>query len=123
MTRFRLISWFGLALIVFQVAAAALIPALTAAGGFDRTMTQEPICGAQRESPVNPPVLPAGQAGCVHCLFCLPLLQGHLALTGEAAVPMPAPRWDLAVSRPPLAVPVQPEPVRLWAPPRAPPGV
>ncbi|SEH25444.1 DUF2946 family protein [Magnetospirillum fulvum] len=123
MTRFRLISWFGLVLIVFQVAAAALMPTVTVASVQDRAMAEGPICGTQRQAPTEAPILPAGQADCVHCLFCLPLLQGHLALTEEVAVPVPGPRWDMAVARPPAMVPVQPEPVRPWAPPRAPPGV
>jgi len=123
MSRFRLISWFGLVLIVFQVAAAALMPGVTVASVQDRAVADGPICGTPppKSAPESAP--PAGSADCVHCLFCLPLLQGHLTLTEQVAVPVPGPRWDLAVARPPRSMPVEPEPVRPWAPPRAPPGV
>ncbi|MFD2232812.1 DUF2946 family protein [Phaeospirillum tilakii] len=113
----RLIARLILALILVQVAAGLALPGQSAAArGQPAGVCSSRPTGTDAD---HRPAAPESTAG-PHCLFCLPLFQGHLLLPAAQTAP------DRAEVGSDLRLPVArfrfpPDPTRCWAPPRAPP--
>jgi len=115
----RLATRLVLVLILFQVLAGIALP-WRSAGAAARPHPPG-ICSTSPAAADASRTQPAEGDDTVHCLFCLPLFQGHLVVpasppSGQESATTPERLRTAATLRLPL-----PDPTRRWAPPRAPP--